>query len=293
MNDESLRVVNASAEQAIPISCKQFWSGFDDFYAMSSRLELRTDVRLLTGAGRSVNGVGTEIELMFDGAFTRERLSQKDDINKIFVIEITEPNQVFNYYRNTTNCWSQNGKSYAQMSLDCIYVNSDVEEKYSTFVKTVLPQRIEEVCLFVLERDGLRNTFEVELNYPIEKFWNILIDWNNISWVKEGTKVETLESRYGKNNRHVSMQGNNFVEELLWNIDPEKKEFSYYVYNSTLPVKMYKGVIKLVPSASTFKMLYEQIFLPIEENKGVEIQNAFKNNFEKNNIPWMKEKFRL
>ena len=138
------------------------------------------------------------------------------------------------------------------------------------------------------ESDGLQSQFVVELDYPIEKFWKVVSDWDDISWVKGAEKVEQL----GDNVRRLSFSSGSQLDEKLLSVDEVTKTLVYKVLTGPMPVKMYEGTVKLTSKGPNKTVMnYDTVYIPNDEMEPVQFKAAIDTTFTARG-EWMKEKFR-
>ena len=146
-----------------------------------------------------------------------------------------------------------------------------------------------------LERDGLRCSFDFELDYPLEKFWSVITDWNNGSWVAGVVSVDILETKFTKPNRQLNMANGAYIKEVLLDVDETTHTLSYFVYETTaMPVTMYKGTMKLFPDSveGKTKATYENVFVTKEGVDAEKFKAGMEKGFKERSIPYMQKTFK-
>ena len=291
INSEKGALLSPSVVQEIPLSVEEFWSGFDDYLALQKAFSGHDETHLLLGGGRPKNGVGAEISFSYRGAVTREVLWQKDDLNHVWVMGLPEPNNVFSYYRATVGVWEgAEGVTRAKLTIDCVLLAEDEEERQRSFalMEHFIPIRIGEICRWVLHRDGIRSRFELEMDYPLEKYWAAITDWNDITWVKDATRVEQL----GDDVRQLWFNTGTTLTEKLVSTDENTHTLVYAVLTSPMPAKMYEGTItlKALGPKKTF-LTYDGVYLPNDGVDPDQLKAGVDANFNAR-VEWTKETFK-
>lgn len=288
-NEEPGALIALSVTQDIPLSVEQFWSAFDDYLALQRIIGGHDDTVLLTGGGRPHNGVGAEVAFEYGGGITREVLWQKDDTNHVWVMGLPEPNVLFSYYRATIGVWQAAETARAKMTIDGVLIAEDRAERRRVLevINGFLSQRIGEVCRFVLHRDGLRSTYEFELDYDVEKFWAIISDGNNVEWIMNATGVVQL----GDQVRRIEFGPWVPVTEKLLLNDASTRTLAYAVLKSALPATMYEATIRLSssrPCKTTVR--YESVYLVRDGADAQAVKAQIDRDFGRR-IAWMKQTF--
>ncbi len=281
--------VTQSVTQDIPISVGRFWSAFDEYLPLQAVLGGHRDVKLVTGAGRPNNGVGAEIEFDFEGSATREVLWQKDDTNHVWVMGISAPNAVFSYYRATVGVWQGSTGARAKLSIDGVLAAKDAGGRAAALalMAQFIPTRLPEISRFVLNRDGLRSHFELDLDFDLERYWSIISDWGNVSWVMGATAVDPL----GDDVRRVWFGPAHSLTERLVSTDPATHTLHYSMLTSELPVDMYEGTVTLTKSATGgTHLVYSSVYLVKDGVDGAAAKAAIDKSFEQR-VVWMKATF--
>ena len=152
-----------------------------------------------------------------------------------------------------------NEGSEVTLTLNFAIQGNNAEERTKNLqVLANLPehQRVNEINNFILVRDGLRSSFEVDIYCPIEELWAIIGTWENVSWVMHALDVRMLSG----GGRQVSFHKDQTLEENLIYADDSEKTSVYEVTKSRMPVILYRGTIKLsaIDSKST-KILYHNV----------------------------------
>ena len=282
------RLISQSHGQELPLTVAEFWSGFDDYLALQKALGGHEDTKLLTGGGRPNNGVNAEVAFAFAGGETREVLWQKDDTNHIWVMGLPQPNVMFSYYRATVSVWQAEQTTKARLTIDGVLVSEKEKERQITLdtLAKFLPTRINEISDLVLQRDGLRMSLKLKLNYSIDDFWKIVSNWSDISWVMGATSMEDL----GNDIRRVHF-GDVALEEKLDSATEETHTLVYSVLKSAMPVSMYQGTLRLKCKGDNKLVLYyDSVFLPREGLDRKTVKNAIEQGFSQR-LEWMKNKF--
>ncbi|BAJ02411.1 SRPBCC family protein [Shewanella violacea] len=282
------RLISQSHELDIPLTVAEFWSGFDDYLTLQKALGGHEDTKLLTGGGRPNNGVNAEVAFSFAGGETREVLWQKDDTNHVWVMGLPQSNVLFSYYRATVAVWQAEKTAKAKLTIDGVLVSKDEKERQLTLdtLAKFLPTRINEINDLVLQRDGLRMSLKLKLNYSIEDFWKIVSNWNDISWVMGATSMEDL----GDDIRRVHF-GDIALEEKLDSVTEETHTLVYSILKSAMPVSMYKGTLRLKSRGNDKLVLhYDSVFLPREGQDREAVKKGLEQGFAQR-LEWMKNKF--
>jgi hypothetical protein len=75
-----------------PLTPREFWSAFDDYYELQKSIGRHGAVIQETESGQPLNGIGASIVLKSPTVGeTREILSYKDDVNKLWKIDVPQP----------------------------------------------------------------------------------------------------------------------------------------------------------------------------------------------------------
>lgn len=140
---------------------------------------------------------------------------------------------------------------------------------------------------FVLQRDGIRCSFEFDVHCPVDKLWAVVGNWQDVSWVHYATGVNM-----GPGNKREIIFPKGIVEETLVSRADEERTLVYEMTKSaSMPVNLYRGTVKLTKvNAEVTKVNYDNIFIPQE---GVDAQQL-KANIEKTfnqRFEWIKSKF--
>lgn len=296
--------------QDIPLSLDQFWSAFDDYLPLQKSFSGHGETWLELGGGKPTNGPGAEVGFALGGGKpmsgpaaeigavgslsgdnTYEVLWQKDDLNHIWVMGTPKPNHFFSYYRCTVSAWKgDDTPCKARLAIEGVVIGHETNAERLDFVNKsndYLPIRIQEICDFILHRDGLNSRFEVELDYPIEKYWKVVSGWDDISWVKGAEKVEQL----GDDVRRLTFSGGSQLEEKLVSSNDETKTLVYRVLTGSMSVKMYEGTVKLTSNGpNKTLMTYDNIYLPNDDIDPVQFKAGIDASFTARG-EWMKETF--
>lgn len=271
------------------LSAKQFWSAFDDYLTLQQALSGHPDTTLETDNGKPANGVGATIRFEYKGSITRETLVVYDTEKYIWKINIPEPNSVFSFYEATSRVFETGNGTEVTLTIDFALQGKTPEERtqiLQVMANSAQPQRIEEINNFVLQRDGLRCSFEIEVNYSADKLWSVIGNWEDISWVQYATDVKMVPV----GGRQVIFP-NNVLEEQLVYADDAERTLVYQVTKSPMPVNLYRGTVKLTEvTAAVTKVNYDNVFIPTEgkdpQQVKAEIEQIFNARFE-----WFKSKF--
>jgi arachidonate 5-lipoxygenase len=271
--------------QTVPLSVDQFWSAFDDYLSLQKVLGGHQDTELEPGPE---NDVGAIIRFEFMGSITRERLVVKDSHNHIWKIDIPEPNALFTFYEATVKVYKTGDRTEASLTMDFVLRSENREEraKALNILEKYLPTRIPEVTNFVLQRDGLRSSFEVDVHYPVDKLWAVIGNWQDVSWVQYATGV-----KMGPGNKRQIIFPNAVLEESLVSISDEERKLVYEVTESAMPVKVYRGTVQLSEvNTEVTKVNYDNVFVPKDgldaQQVKADIEKMFNGRFD-----WFKSKF--
>jgi len=280
--------ITAVDRMKLPISIDRFWSGFDDFLELQKGLSLHENTRLEPGPK---NGVGAVISFDFLGGRTYETLQIKDDVNKIWKIDIPRPNALFSFYEATVKAYETPEGPEASMALDVVLVEPDREKRQAVLATSQTPRgtRIRELIDFVLERDGTHLDFSFTVRRDIDSLWGIVSDWNSIEWVENATAVEADMGPPAT--RTVYFPGGAKTFEVRNKISEEDKTFTYTIESSAgMPVDVYKGTMSLSAteeqkSAGETTVKYSVVFLAKESVDLAEATRSVKQGLE-NRFVW-------
>ncbi len=139
----------------------------------------------------------------------------------------------------------------------------------------------------LLQRVGTRSHFELEMNFPMEKYWEIITDWTNISWVKDAVKQEQLGDRV----RQVWFDRGTTLKERLMSTDESNHSLVYAVLESPMPAKAYEGTvtIKATGPGTTF-LTYDAVYIPNDGVDPVALKASVDTNFNAR-VAWTKATF--
>jgi hypothetical protein len=291
-NLEQGRLVTITSEHTLPIPVKLFWSGLDDFFAISSTSTGHSDSELITGAGKPSNGVGTEVSFTSGGKKTREVLLQKDDLNHVWVVGISEPNEDFLYYRATLSAWEGANGPVAKYTVEVILAGDHKHRAHTLESLKDVDIRVLDILVLVLKRDGTSSKFEWDIDCPMEKFWDVITNWNDPSWVIIQTGFEKLPDLFGRPNRRIISSNNGFTDELQRSVDPRTHFMTYFVHKSTMPLYMYMGQIHLsAVTDDSLKVNYCATYLAKEGTDVLQYKAVLEKTFATVNIPGLQKKF--
>jgi hypothetical protein len=271
-------VITREFPDRTPLSARQWWSGFDDYFAMQKVLGKHDDTTL--DPSKPQNGIGATISFAYMGGQTREVLDMKDDVNFLWKISIPEANATFSYYQGTARVHAEDPEgcdvSYA---IDFTLTAEDRDVRQA-LIETPIPKgpsRANEVSRFVLGRDGVRNSFTFPVHAPIETLWAAVGDWNSVSWVQNATGVELLPSGA----RRVLFAGGTEMEETPVSIDATTHTLVYEVNApARMPVRMYHGTVHLEATGpSTTQVTYTQLFIAKDELDPQVVRKALATSF--------------
>jgi arachidonate 15-lipoxygenase len=285
--------LSRTSNNLTPLSPKQFWSAFDDYLTVQQALSGHPDVVLETDNGKPANGVGATIRFDYKGMLTRETLVVYDKDKHIWKINLPEPNSVFSFYEATARVYpaSDGGDgSEVTLTIDFSLQGKNAEERTNILhimANSSQPQRIEELNTFVLERDGLRCSFEIDVHCPSDKLWAVIGNWEDVSWVQYATDVRMIPI----DGRKVFFPHNNIVEERLVYASDADRELVYEVSKSAMDVSLYRGTVKLEPvDANVTKVKYNNVFLPKDRKDSHQVQAQIEKTF-KDRFKWFQAQF--
>ena len=111
----------------------------------------------------------------------------------------------------------------------------------------------------ILYRDGVRSHFQLEMDFPMEDYWAIITNWENITWVMDAIKQEQL----GEQIRRLSFSTGTTLRERLMSTDAATHVLVYAVLESPMPAKMYEGTVTIKETApgKTF-LTYDAVYIP-------------------------------
>lgn len=282
--------LSRTSNNPTPLSPKQFWSAFDDYLTVQQALSGHPDVKLETD--KPANGVGATIYFEYRDSVTRETLVVYDEEKHIWKINLPEPNSIFAFYEATARVFkaSEGDGSEVTLTIDFALQGKDAEERTAilhTMANSPQPQRIEELNTFVLERDGLRSSFEIEVHASADKLWSVIGNWEDVSWVQYATDVRMIPA----DGRKIFFPHNNVVEERLVYAEDAEKTLVYEVRKSSLPVSLYRGTVQLeAVDANVTKVKYNNVFLPKEKKDPHRVQADIEKLFN-DRFKWFQSAF--
>ena len=261
----------------LAISVAKFWSAFDDYLSLQKDLALHEDTRLEPGPA---NGPGATISFAYRGSRTYETLLVKDDDKYLWKMHLPRPNAVFSFYEATVQLYpGKDGKpDEAEAKLDGVFIEKD-DEKRRTLIDSIAEvwiTRIRELTLFVLHRDGTKQSHEFVIKRPVEYMWNVVGDWGNVDWVIGAKSVKVYDTKpYRGRTIYLENGGEIFEYEKENNKDEHK--LVYVVERSTgqNPIQIYEGTLQLTEDcgkSDSVKIAYDLVFLP---KKGVPKDEAY------------------
>lgn len=274
-----------------PLSARQWWSGFDDYFAMQKVLGKHDDTVLESGPGKPPNGIGATIAFAYMGGVTRETLVLKDDVNYVWKIATPEANPTFSFYEGTARIHAEDAEGCdVSYTIDFVLTETDRALRQA-LIETPLPKgptRAAEVGRFVLHRDGVRNQFTFPVECPLEKLWAAVGNWEDVSWVQNAVGVEVLPS----DNRVIRFADGSALEEVLVSLDKETHTLTYEPVKPNMPVRMYHGILQLEATGpGTTQVTYTQVFIPKDGLDPVAVRaqlgDAFRSRFA-----WVQKTFR-
>ena len=273
-----------------PLSPKKFWSAFDDYLTLQQALSGHPNTQLETD--KPANGVGATVGFEYRGSITRETLVVYDIEKYIWKIALSEPNSVFSFYEASIRVFPSSDESEGAevtFTIDFAFQGKTPEERLQVLqvmANSPQPQRIKEIDNFILQRDGLRCSFEVDLNYPADKLWAVVGNWEDISWVQYATDVKMMPGA----GRQIIFPSTTLEEDLVYADDAERI-LVYELTKTTLPVSLYRGIVKINEvSPGATKMNYDNLFIPLEGKEPQELQSEMEQTF-KARFEWFKSKF--
>lgn len=275
------------------LSPDKFWSAFDDYLTLQQALSGHPDVILETGDNQPANGVGATIRFEYENSITRETLIIYDPQKRIWKIKLPEANSIFSFYELTIRVYptSDVGEgSEVTLTLDFSIQGNNAEERAKNLqLLANLPeyQRVNEINNFILQRDGLRSSFEVDIYCPSEKLWAIIGTWEDVSWVRHSLDVKMLPG----GERRIIFPQNQILEENLIYADDAEKTLVYEVTKSIMPVILYQGTIKL--SAIDFQstnVQYNNVYLCKEGLDSQQVKAGMDKSF-KERFDWLQKQF--
>lgn len=287
--------LSRTSNNLTPLSPKQFWSAFDDYLTVQQSLSSHPDVVLETDNGKPANGVGATIQFEYKGMLTRETLVVYDREKYMWKINLPEPNSVFSFYEATVRVYpASDGSDGSEVTLtiDFAIQGKNAEERTNILqmmANSPQPQRIEELNTFILQRDGLRSSFEIDVHCPANKLWSVIGNWEDVSWVQYAMDVRMLPI----DGRKIFFPGNNFTEERLIYASDADRELVYEVRKSAMPVSLYRGTVKLDEvDANITKVKYDNVFLVKEGQNSHQVQEQIEKLFQ-DRLKWFQAQFDL
>lgn len=274
------------------LSPDEFWSAFDDYLALQQALSDHPDLMLETGDNKPTNGIGSTIRFEYKGSLTRETLVVYDSQKRIWKINIPEANSFFSFYELTIRVYPMSdGSQGSEVTFTLDFALQEQEEnertKFLQIIATAPERRVEEFNNFILERDGLRCSFEVDVYCPAEQLWAIIGNWEDISWVQHAIDVRMIPV----SGRRVFFPQNKILEENLIYASDAEKLLVYEVTKSVMPVSLYRGTITLSEINSQLtKVQYNNVFIPQKGQNPQQVKAEIEKSFQER-FSWFQNEF--
>ena len=144
-----------------------------------------------------------------------------------------------------------------------------------------------------LKKEGTTSTFEIDLNVNVDKFWDVISNWKDVSWVNNIKESIELEPLHGYINRRIVKANGDTIDEILHTNDKTNHHLVYYVYSpGSMPVKNYMGEVFLKANENgTCHVKYQATYIVNDDIQVNVFKELFEKGFKENNIPFIQGKF--
>jgi len=284
--------ITTKVSEYVPLTPRYYWSAFDNYLELQKALTSRGTPILDTTPGKPSEGVGATISFDSEtGGHTIETLIEKDDVRRIWKIDVPSVNDLFTQYVGTAAIEKEApGGCIASYTFEGVLASPNINVRKSLVAQASVPPpagRVVQVARMVLRRDGLINRFTLPIYTSIGKLWEKVGDWGNVDWVQGATGVQLITPYV----RKISF-GSASLEERMVSVDNAANSLVYEIYNSaSMRTRMYQGTVKLTPiSANATQLTYAQQFIPNDGLNPTEIRGVVADAFLER-LAWIQRKF--